>query len=502
MTAGKRGTVKSVTFRRRLGLLLRRLPFLLLPLIGVGLYQSSFKDLPPGIDYGGEVHRVPVGEVAFLRDLTFRGEGGEITHEQEIFDAILARIEDAEKYILLDMFLFNDYTTEAARPLRGIAEELTSRLLEKKRLSPSIRIDVITDPINTVYGGHRSAQVKALEAAGINVVITDLRRLRDSNPGYSSLWRVFLQWFGNSDGGGLFPHPFSDSSAGVTLRSYLDMLNFKANHRKVFTADRGDGMVTIVTSANPHDGSSAHSNVALEIGDGLWRDVFETEGAVALLSGSRLGPVPPGAPPRGAARDGESAGVALLTEGRIKGRVLSMLRRGTEGDRLWMAMFYLSDRDVVDALVDASNRGVKVRLVLDPNRDAFGYSKNGIPNRQVARELVERTGGSLQVRWYDTHGEQFHSKMVFLERAGKEAEVILGSANLTRRNLDSFNLELDVWVTADGRSALMGDVRSYLEKIWENRDGLFTVEYEVFADDSRLRRVIYRLQEFTGLCSF
>jgi hypothetical protein len=92
--------------------------------------------------------------------------------------------------------------------------------------------------------------------------------------------------------------------------------------------------------------------------------------------------------------------------------------------------------------------------------------------------------------------------MVFLERVGREATVILGSANLTRRNLDSYNLELDILVTADGRSAPMREIRSYLETIWDNRDGHFTVEYGVFADDSLLRTVIYRLQEFTGLCSF
>ena len=51
----------------------------------------------------------------------------------------------------------------------------------------------------------------------------------------------------------------------MSLRSYLEMLNFKANHRKVFVADSADGPVTIVSSANPHDASSAHSNVALLI---------------------------------------------------------------------------------------------------------------------------------------------------------------------------------------------------------------------------------------------
>jgi hypothetical protein len=48
----------------------------------------------------------------------------------------------------------------------------------------------------------------------------------------------------------------------------------------------------------------------------------------------------------------------------------------------------------------------------------------------------------------------------------------------------------------------MKDIRDCLEMIWNNRDGLYTVGYESFADDSALRAMTYRFQEFTGLCSF
>ena len=50
-------------------------------------------------------------------------------------------------------------------------------------------------------------------------------------------------------------------------------------------------------------------------------------------------------------------------------------------------MFYLSERQIVKALITAKERGVNVRVLLDPNKDAFGREKNGIPNRQVASEL-------------------------------------------------------------------------------------------------------------------
>ena len=45
----------------------------------------------------------------------------------------------------------------------------------------------------------------------------------------------------------------------ATVRSYLALPNFKANHRKVLVADEGERFRAVITSANPHDGSSRHS---------------------------------------------------------------------------------------------------------------------------------------------------------------------------------------------------------------------------------------------------
>lgn len=75
----------------------------------------------------------------------------------------------------------------------------------------------------------------------------------------------------------------------LTLRSYLHALNYKANHRKILVTDAGDTkntLITLITSANPHDGSSRHSNVGFQIiGDIGW-DVIRSEEAVANFSDS------------------------------------------------------------------------------------------------------------------------------------------------------------------------------------------------------------------------
>ncbi len=140
-------------------------------------------------------------------------------------------------------------------------------------------------------------------------------------------------------------------------------------------------------------------------------------------------------------------GVALsfITEEAIRRHLLDAVGGTRNGDSVSIATFYLADRKVVDALLDAADRGVRVRIILDPNRDAFGRQKDGVPNRPVANELVTQSGERIEVRWYRTHGEQFHTKIAMVRR-GDRFVASLGSANLTRRNVGNYNLEANVAV--------------------------------------------------------
>jgi HKD family nuclease len=167
-----------------------------------------------------------------------------------------------------------------------------------------------------------------------------------------------------------------------------------------------------------------------------------------------------------------------------------------------MAIFYLADRQIIKALVKASERGVHIKVILDPNKDAFGFEKIGIPNQPVAEELLKRSSSKIEVRWYDTHGEQFHSKLAIIKH-GKEASLLLGSANFTRRNLNNYNLEANVSVTAKEDALFIKTAADYFDKIWDNRDGkYYTVSYKAYKDASALKKIVYLIQEYAGLSSF
>ena len=469
-------------------------------LLFVGVYQTT-KKLPENLDLRGEERDIYVENIEFLYDLTYQNLNGEIISEQTIFDAVFSLIEEAQAYILIDAFLFNAYTREPDKIYRHLTPELTEKLVKKKEANPDIEIDFITDPINIVYGGAINTEIEKLKSIGVNVIVTDLKALPDSNPIYSAFWRTFIQWFGNSGNYGLIPHPFTGDEPKVTLRSYFDMLNFKANHRKVFMADQEENAAVIITSGNPHDGSSAHSNVALKITGKLWQDVYDAEAAVARFCGRELQGPPPGLN-KNIRREAEHAKIVFLTENQIKKELLAHISATTANDAIHMAIFYLADRQIIKALVKASERGVHIKVILDPNKDAFGFEKIGIPNRPVAEELLERSSSKIEVRWYDTHGEQFHSKLAIIKH-GQEASLLLGSANFTRRNLNNYNLEANVSVTAAEDALFIKAAADYFDKIWENRDGKhYTVSYKAYKDESALKKIVYLIQEYAGLSSF
>lgn len=497
---------------QRMHLSSRRRLFILvvLSLVLVGIY-GAYRPLPREIGMKGATYLVPDEDVIFLSDETFVNTQGERVSEQRIFDEVMRMIAHADSYILVDMFLWNSFQGAHPETHRALSDELADALIAKKNEIPDMTITVISDPINTVYNGVEAPQFTRMERAGIPVIMTDHSALRDSNPLYSAFWRAGFQWvdllhnalFGRPYTVRLFPNVMDADGEDVPLRSYLKLANFKANHRKLIVADSLESGVrrvsTLVTSANPHDGSSAHSNVAILARGGVWKDAVRSEKAVAHFSGG----VVPLYPNDGDIMEpsGDSA-VTLLTESAILSEAMRMIDSAKAGDRVDLAIFYLSERKIINALISAAERGVIVRIILDPNKDAFGMKKNGIPNRSVASRLVRETNGKIKVRWCATHGEQCHGKMLLVSTKAS-ADLLLGSANYTRRNLRNLNLETDIHVASAVPSTAFRDAEAYMERMWTNAENRhYTEDYETYRDDSLTHRIIATVMESTGLSTF
>lgn len=464
------------------------------------------KPMPKGTSLEGQPVRISASQIRFLSDITFVDSKGFRQSRQEIFDQVFNLISQAEEFIVLDMFFWNGFQGKSREEHRDLAGELTSALIKRKQKVPGLKIVAITDPINTVYGGARNPHFDDLEKAGIPVVQTDLSKLRDSNPLYSAFWRTFFKYIPHR-----FPvrlqHPFDQGGEKVPLRAYLDLLNFKANHRKVIFADapevKGRTVKSMVLSANPHTASSAHNNVAFMVTGILLSDLVASEQAVLDFSGSRVNLMEilsqSTLMQERSGKNNEELSLRVLTDGKIRKALLELFSSLGEGDKIDVAMFYLSDRKIIRSLVAASKRGVQVRLVLDPSKDAFGYAKNGVPNRQAAWDLLGK-GSRIEIRWYNTHGDQFHTKLVLVSRGNGTRVAFAGSANLTKRNIGDRGLETDLMV--EGRGKVFKDIGDYFDTLWTNQGANYTHDPDWYAEKSVLRYLQYRIQEATGLGTF
>lgn len=465
-------------------------------------FHHSRKPLPKGLDYRGRAH--PAGKIKFLGDFTARRlDNGQPVVRQEIFEQALQMIEQARDFIVADFFLVNEFAGESAeKDGTPLSQRFVEALIAARERNPDLQAIFITDPFNTLYGAVGNPGFDRLEAAGIELVITDLHRLRDSNLLFSPFWRLLPRRWRQPAGPGV-PNPVGDGK--ISLTSLLEMLNFKANHRKVLATDGPDGRPRgLVTSANPHSASARHGNVGIYLTGRAVLDLLRSEEAVYKFSTGRTFPPPISCllqredfPP-----DDENGPLArVVTEKAIKRKLLQWIGDCGPEDEVAVAMFYFSDTSLRRALAAAARRGARVRVLLDPNRDAFGRSKNGIPNRQVGAFLHNR---GAEVRWYHTQGEQFHSKMALFSWAGEEAGLLLGSANWTRRNLDNLNLETNLAITGQAEHDVFRQAGEYFALVWDGRrQGYLTgLDFEAFSDRSWSRRLLYRIMEHSGASSF
>ncbi|QTD40669.1 phospholipase D-like domain-containing protein [Sporosarcina sp. Te-1] len=451
----------------------------------------TYKPLPKGIPYEGELHRTD--DVEMFTDLTYaqnkKGDG--MVHELSIFDEVYKMIDEAKSFIVLDFFLMDHYSDEKV-DFPKIAETLTAKLIQKKQENPDMDIVFITDPLNTGYGSYDSKWFTKLEEAGIEVVYSDLDKLRDSTPIYSGLYRTIFRWI-HVEKKGWIPNAMASKAPKMTLASYMKLLNVKANHRKTMVTDKA----ALVTSGNPHDASGFHGNVALKVSGAVINDILESEEAVVRYTNG-------GSLPRADVRESKEGQyrVQYVTEKKILDALLEDMSRAEQGDRIRMGMFFVAMPEVVQAIEDAVDCGVEVQMILDPNENSFGNEKSGLPNRPVMQKMMDETKDRMEVRWYNTVIGQYHTKLVVVETQ-KGTFITNGSANLTDRTLDNYNLEGNLRVIAPNDSPLVREMNAYFDRLWNNEDALYTLDFEEYQNEfTFFQRGIYRLQELLKLTTY
>ena len=222
--------------------------------------------------------------------------------------------------------------------------------------------------------------------------------------------------------------------SGVAARFYpVDDTAHQIDHVKLLIADDK----AVVGGMNWGAHSDRNHDYVLETSDAVEVDrllrIFEQDWALA------------GGQPRLVPVDMASR-VAQTAPGEEIRHLLAAALRSARV-RVWAEVYTLTDPDVLLALASAHQRGVEVKVLLDPGQPYNRHSFDGL-----------RSAG-VPVRWYPVPpGTLLHAKIGLFD-----SELLLGSANWTYSGLD-VNHELDV-ETQDPQAVAAYESRFRLD--WE-----------------------------------
>jgi len=481
--------------------------------VGNALWHSE-RRLPPGLHIAGSWESLPAGQVHFLRDLSAADATGAPLIERQIDAELLAMIGRAREIVVLDTGLFGDLPAAGPRAARlrvapAIAAALTDALLRAKQEQPALQVLLLVDPAS-IDMSVAPGLVERLRAAGIEVVAVDVARLRAPNAAFVAFWQLCCGWWSHGKGAGSWPNPIGVGPPGVAMGLWGRTPSYQRSHRQLLIADDGAGNIDALAFSRPVNAEAAlHSATALHISGPALESALESEFAVAQFSGwsgggsmqsrsqhlierqrqNALAAVP-----------SEPAQARVLSEALLGDALVSLIGAAGKHDSIDIAALYLSQRELVRALLNAARRGVAIRILLDPNKDGYGFDHVGLPNRVAASELVADSDGAVRVRWYRTHGEQFSASLVLI-RGSTHTWLMVGTSELSRRDLDDFNLAAGFIAQLPPDAAASIDALSWFDTLWFNRasGGIeYSSDADVYADASQLHYWQYRLMEASG----
>src|SRR5699024_12107301 len=101
---------------------------LLLIIVGIVIFNKT-KPISKGLSYESDVYQTD--KVEFLSDLTYYDNKDEMKTEQDIFKEVINVINQAEEFVVVDIFLFNDFT-DYNRNFPHFSGELTKSVFRQK----------------------------------------------------------------------------------------------------------------------------------------------------------------------------------------------------------------------------------------------------------------------------------------------------------------------------------------------------------------------------------
>ena len=77
-----------------------------------------------------------------------------------------------------------------------------------------------------------------------------------------------------------------------------------------------------------------------------------------------------------------------------------------------------------------------------------------------------------------------------------------GSANLIKKNIRGYIMDSNFRILTTQDSKMSKDIYEYFDRLWENKDGLFTINFDDEPTTSGFSDVMYKILDATQLGSF
>ena len=292
----------------------------------------------------------------------------------DIFHQIRESISGAKKSIQVEMFGLGQ-------------EEIVDLLIAKKK--EGLDVQVVLDPVNEDYEKEKAVSAKKLQKAGVEVLFYPIREADEQNR--------FAQ----------------------------------INHVKMLIIDGDEAIIGGMNwgshSHNNHDVDVRIQGPLVDRMEKLFNKDYEKSGGKSPLPIEKT-PVHP---------EGNSlASLATSSddpkERQIKATLHRAIREAKES--IQCELFFLTDWSLTKALVEAKERGVDVKVLLNPS-EIDGNRLN-----EKSAETLKKAG--VEVKWFvpdEKTGSKLHAKMGVFDGQ----EVILGSANWSGNGLQ-WNREANV----------------------------------------------------------
>ncbi|MFN4220061.1 MAG: phospholipase D-like domain-containing protein [bacterium] len=336
---------------------------------------------------------------------------------------------------------------------------LLATLLAQKA-KEGVKVRVVIDPLSLYNAGKewekRKYVVQYLKENGVEVEIFPYSPLSDKNSNDKS----------SKDENSKIPtyfysltSPFQVKYNNVEL-DYNNKNNYQLMHSKYISVD---GQKAVVSGMNWADGSFKNVDAGVYVEGKVVDDLEKEFWFLFKKSGGKDYEYVP------RAKEAGNSNASLLIADKdfqktsYAGAVYNAVANANK--KIYISAFVLSDPYLVKLLIDAKNRGVKVKVILDPNKSPE-YSN---PNYDTAEKL--KKAGIIprwyKVKTYDTAMKNFlHTKLMIADDT-----LIVGSGNFSYRGL---RINREVGIKTDDKKAI-SDAIKFFEKIW--KENTSTVPY-------------------------